>query len=81
MASEEHVGTGEQVPPPGEPVHLPGPSYLPVLVALGTTLAIIGVVVNWVLCGIGVVITVYCIARWIRETREDISDLPLEHEH
>lgn len=79
MAAEEHVGPSEEVPPAGEPVHLPGPSYLPVLVALGTTLAVIGVVVNWVVCGIGVVIAVYCIVRWIRETREEIAELPLEH--
>ena len=42
------------------------------------TLAVVGVVVNWVICGIGVVITVYCIVRWIRETREEIAELPLE---
>ena len=80
MAAEEQVGRPEQVPPPGEPVHLPDPSYLPVLVALGLTLAIVGVVVNWAVFGIGVAIAVYCIARWIRGTREDISELPLEHE-
>ena len=79
MATEEPVGK-QEVPPPGEPVHLPDPSYLPVLVALGLTLALVGVVVNWAVFGIGVAITVFCIARWIRDTREDISDLPLEHE-
>ena len=80
MAAEEQVGPGGQVPPPGEPVHLPNPSYLPVLVALGATLALVGVVVNWVLFGIGVAITVYCVVRWIRSTREDIAGLPLDHE-
>ena len=79
MAAEEHVGAGGEVPPPGEPVHLPDPSYLPVLVAFGTTLAVVGVVVNWVLFGIGVAITVYCIVRWIGSTRQDIADLPLDH--
>jgi hypothetical protein len=81
MAAEEQVGAGEEVPPSGEPVHLPDPSYLPVLVALGATFALVGVVVNWALFGIGVAISVYCIARWIRSTREEIADLPLEHEH
>jgi hypothetical protein len=75
------MATEERVPPPGEPVHLPGPSYLPVLVAFGTSLVLIGVVVNWAVFGIGVVTTVYCIARWVRSTREDIAELPLEHEH
>jgi hypothetical protein len=69
----------EPAPPPGEPVHLPGPSYLPVLTALGITLALVGVVISWVVTGLGVVITVIAVVRWIRETREDISELPLEH--
>ena len=69
----------EPAPPPGEPVHLPGPSYLPVLTALGIALALVGVVISWVVSAIGLVITVIAVVRWIRETREDISELPLEH--
>lgn len=67
------------VPEAGEAVHLPGPSYLPAVTALGITLVLTGVVVTWVLTGIGVIITVVAVTRWIRETREDISELPLEH--
>jgi hypothetical protein len=37
------------------------------------------VVLSWVICGIGVAITVIAVSRWIRETREDIAELPLEH--
>ena len=69
----------EPAPPPGEPVHLPGPSYLPVLTALGIALALVGVVISWVVSAIGLVIAVIAVVRWIRETREDISELPLEH--
>jgi hypothetical protein len=79
MANDEQPRPEEQVPPRGEPVHLPDPSYLPVVVALGVTLAVVGVVVNLVLCGIGAVIAVYAIVRWIGQTRQEISDLPLEH--
>jgi hypothetical protein len=80
MAAEEQVGRQEEVPPRGEPVHLPEPSYLPVLVALGVTLALVGVVVNWAVFAAGMLIAAYCVGRWIRQTRSDISDLPLEHE-
>jgi hypothetical protein len=77
--ADEHVHVDEaEAPPPGE-VHLPGPSYLPVLTAFGLTLAITGVVLSWVICGLGVAITVVVLWRWIRETRQDISELPLEH--
>jgi hypothetical protein len=69
----------EPAPPPGEPVHLPGPSYLPVLTALGIALALVGVVISWVVSVLGLVIAVIAVVRWIRETREDISELPLEH--
>jgi hypothetical protein len=69
----------DEAPPPGEPVHLPGPSYLPVTVAAGIALVVTGVVVLWVLSVAGALIALYAIARWIRETREDIGELPLEH--
>ena len=45
----------------GEPIHLPGPSYLPVATAFGLTIAIVGVVLSWVIVGIGVVIAVIAI--------------------
>jgi Cytochrome c oxidase subunit IV len=78
MPDEVHHN-GDEAPPPGEVVHLPGPSYLPVITAFGLTIALTGIVLNWVLVGIGVVITVVAIVRWVRETRSDISELPLEH--
>ena len=69
----------EPAPPAGEPVYLPGASYLPVIVALGVTLAVVGVVVSFFLTAAGLLITVVAVVRWVRETREDISELPLEH--
>jgi type IV secretory pathway TrbD component len=77
----EEISRDGQVPPAGEAIHLPGPSYLPVIVAAGTTIALVGVVLNWVMFGIGVAITVVAIFRWARETRDDVADLPLEHHH
>lgn len=68
-------------PPPGEVVHLPGPSYLPVMTAFGISLAVVGIVIWWVLIVIGLVIAVITISRWVRSTRADIAELPLEHEH
>lgn len=68
-----------QVPPAGEPIHLPGPSYLPVLVALGATIALVGVVLNWYVFGLGVAIMVVAIVRWVGQVRQEMDDLPLEH--
>jgi type IV secretory pathway TrbD component len=75
----EEISRDGQVPPAGEAIHLPGPSYLPVIVAAGTTIALVGVVLNWVMFGIGVAITVVAIVRWARDTRDDVADLPLDH--
>ncbi len=77
----EEIPQDDRVPPPGEPIHLPDPSYLPVLVAAGTTIALIGVVVNLVIFVIGFVITLVAMVRWVRQTREEMAELPLEHPH
>ncbi len=78
MADEVHHN-GDDAAAAGETVHLPGPSYLPVVTAAGLTIALTGIVINWVLVGIGVVITLIAVVRWVRETRADIGELPLEH--
>jgi hypothetical protein len=83
MAGPEHhtpVSGDAPVPPPGEPIHLPGPAYLPVLVAAGVTIALVGVVFNFVVCGLGVLITLVCIVRWISQTRDEMAELPISHE-
>jgi hypothetical protein len=78
MAEETRVGR-ETPEPPGELIHLPGPSYLPVLTAFGLTLAITGVVISLILTVIGVILTLIVVVKWIGETRREISELPLEH--
>jgi len=79
MATEVH--TDGEVPPAGESIHLPDPSYLPVIVAAGTTLAVVGIVINYFLFGIGLAIAVVASVRWARQTRREMAELPLEHEH
>ena len=79
MAEEVPTASGDGVPPAGEQVHLPGATYLPAWTAFGITIALVGVVLNWVIAGIGAVIAVVAIWKWIGETRRDISQLPLEH--
>jgi hypothetical protein len=75
MADEVRVADSQA----GEPIHLPGPSYQPVLVAFGLTLAVTGVVLFPPVAVIGLIICVIVLYRWIRDTRSEISELPLEH--
>jgi hypothetical protein len=71
--------TDPEADEPGESIHLPGPSYQPVVVAFGLTLTVVGVVLFPVMAIIGLLITVITVVRWIRDTRREISELPLEH--
>jgi hypothetical protein len=70
-----------QVPQAGEPIHMPDPTYLPVIVALGVTIALVGVVMSWFVFGLGMAITLVAVLRWVRDTRRDVSELPLSHDH
>jgi len=70
-----------QVPQAGEPIHLPDPSYLPVIVSLGVTIALVGVVMSWFVFALGFAIVLVAVVRWVRSIRRDISELPLSHDH
>ena len=68
-----------EVPPSGEEIHLPGGSIQPVLLTLGITVALVGVTVNVFLVIAGAILVVAVIVAWIRDTRRDIDELPLDH--
>jgi hypothetical protein len=78
MADEVHVSDPE-AEEAGEAIHLPGPSYQPVVLAFGLTLAITGVILFPIVAVIGGVIALVALIGWIRDTRREISELPLEH--
>ena len=67
-----------EVPPVGEEIHLPGPSVLPVLTAVGITLALVGVTTFIELTVVGGLLTIGCVVRWIKDTRREIDELPLD---
>ena len=68
-------------PPVGEEIHLPGPSLIPLMSAIGITLVVVGTTITLVLSIIGLVIVVVTTVMWIRDTRRDIADLPEDHGH
>jgi type IV secretory pathway TrbD component len=82
MAEDERIHTGgPEAPPAGEAIHLPGPTYLPIATAVGITITVVGVVQSWLIVAFGVIVTLVAVVRWVRETREDIGELPLDHRH
>ncbi|MGD0982102.1 MAG: hypothetical protein ABR946_11585 [Solirubrobacteraceae bacterium] len=85
MTAETEQDTAEvaESPPPpvGEEIHLPGPSILPLLLAVGITCALVGVTVSIILVVLGLAITIPAIVLWIRTTLADIAELPPSHHH
>jgi hypothetical protein len=66
------------IPPAGEDIHLPGPSVQPLLLAFGITVALVGVTTFFPLVVAGVILSLFVIVRWIRDTRRDVDELPFE---
>ena len=67
-----------EIPPAGEEIHLPGPSLLPILTALGLTLTVIGTTTFIEFTIVGVILMLVCIVRWIQDTRRETDELPLD---
>jgi hypothetical protein len=66
-------------PPAGEEIHLPGPSIIPFVQAIGITLIVVGTTINWWFTIAGAVIFLVTLVRWIQDTRRDIGALPEDH--
>jgi hypothetical protein len=69
----------DQAPPVGEEIHLPGPSIIPLLNAVGLTLAIVGITTFIEFTVAGAILFLVTLVIWIRDVRRDFDELPLEH--
>jgi hypothetical protein len=69
---------GPETPPSGEEIHLPGPTIVPLLTAVGIALLLVGITTYIEFVVIGALLTLYCIVRWIRESRAEFDELPLD---
>ena len=76
MSDGDHPGSA---PPPGEELHLPGPSILPFLCAIAVTLIVVGTTISTILSLVGVVALIIIVIRWVGDTRRDIGELPESH--
>jgi hypothetical protein len=65
--------------PAGEQIHLPEPSILPVLNAVGLSIAIIGIPISLVIVIPGLVLFLVTAAIWISHARREFDELPLDH--
>jgi Flp pilus assembly protein TadB len=75
----EHLDADPTVPPPGEAIHMPEPSFLPIVLAFGLMVALVGILMGLPVIIIGVVIALVALVKWIGAARTEMSELPLDH--
>jgi hypothetical protein len=68
----------QDAPPVGEEIHLPPPTILPALTAIGITLLLVGFTTFLVLTIAGGVLTLACVIVWIKNARREVDELPLD---
>jgi Flp pilus assembly protein TadB len=66
-------------PPTGEQVHMPAPSIIPLINAAALALTIVSLTLNHIITVVAGIIFLITVVIWIRDTRRDIADLPLDH--
>ncbi len=69
------------IAPVGEEIHLPGPSLIPLMSAIGITLTVVGTTLSLVISALGLIIVLVTTVMWIRDTRRDVAALPEDHGH
>ena len=74
----ERAVADEPAPPPARPSTCPIPPTCRVH-RLRDRSGLVGVVINWIITGIGGAIALVAIFLWIRDARKELSELPLEH--
>ena len=74
----EQQGT---VPPVGEEIHMPAPSILPLINAAALAGAIVTITFNVAICIFFAIVFLWTTVIWVRDTRRDIAELPLDHSH
>lgn len=77
MAGSEHT----PAPPVGEEIHMPAPSLLPIINAVGLTLAIIGTTLSIPVTIFGLIVFLVSTTIWIVKARREFDELPAEHHH
>jgi hypothetical protein len=76
---DDHPETN--VPSVGDEIHLPDNTILPLLMAVGITVALVGVTTWFGFTIAGSLLFLYTLVRWIREARAETAQLPPGPQH
>jgi hypothetical protein len=69
----------QDAPPVGEEIHLPGPTLIPIVSALGISLMVVSTTLGLVFLIPGAILFLITTVLWLRDTRRAISELPEDH--
>jgi hypothetical protein len=67
-----------EIPPVGEEIHLPAPTVVPALTAIGITLTLVGLTTFIELTVAGGLLTLGCAVSWVKRSRAEVEELPLD---
>ncbi len=59
-----------------EEIHLPPPSAVPLVTAIGLSILVVGLIVDWVLIAVGGIVLIVSILWWIADAERDYDNLP-----
>jgi len=66
-------------PPVGEQIHMPEPSRLPILNAVGLSVAVVSITISkWGVIA-GLILFAVTLVLWIRAAAREMDELPAEH--
>ena len=68
-------------PPVGEQIHMPASSRLPILNAIGLSIAVVSITITPIGIVVGLVLFFITTAIWIRAAARELDELPAEHHH
>jgi hypothetical protein len=65
-----------QPPKPTELIHLPRPTVMPALTAIGIAAVVVGLFSWWPYSIAGAILALVCLISWLRANREEIARMP-----
>lgn len=75
----ERQATEREATPPGEHIHMPEPSLLPLFNAVGLAGVIIFITLSYVVAALFGILFLVTTVIWIRAAVREVNELPLEH--
>jgi len=76
----EQTAVGPHGPEEHGEHHLPPPSFMPLILAIGIAASIAGLVISPVVWIVGLAVVVVALAGWFREIGQDILEAPADIE-